>query len=98
MRGSTLLSLLESPDIDLKAVDFKGVRSTFWRGERFLSDNYASILILLGFSMDFYDDILRDFNGYQTRFAADVRQMNHLVRSPDVQRYAKDARTASAPK
>jgi lysophospholipase L1-like esterase len=47
----------------------------------FLSDNYASMLLWLGLSMDFYDDILKDFNGYQRRFAEDVRRMNAFVRS-----------------
>jgi lysophospholipase L1-like esterase len=51
------------------------------RFARFLGDNYRSMLILLGFSMDFFDDILKDFNGYQRRFAADVRRMNEVVRA-----------------
>jgi len=51
------------------------------RFARFLSDSYVSLLMLLGFSMDFYDDILKDFKGYQKRFAADVRRMNEFVRS-----------------
>lgn len=58
--------------------DFLSQRTRF---ARFLSDNYTSTLMLLGLSMDFYDDILKDFNGYQSRFAADVRHMNEFVRS-----------------
>jgi hypothetical protein len=46
-----------------------------------LSDNYQSVLIMLGLSMDFYDDILKDFNGYQKRFGADVTRMNDFVRA-----------------
>jgi hypothetical protein len=51
------------------------------RFARFLSDNYQSVLLLLGLSRDFYDDILKDFDGYQKRFAVDVRRMNDFVRS-----------------
>jgi lysophospholipase L1-like esterase len=51
------------------------------RFARFLGDNYYSMLTLLGFSMDFFDDILKDFKGYQQRFAADVRRMNEVVRA-----------------
>ena len=58
--------------------DFLTERTRF---ARFLSDNYASMLTLVGFSMDFHDDILKDFNGYQRRFAADVKRMNVFVRA-----------------
>ena len=58
--------------------DFLTERTRF---ARFLSDNYTSMLLLLGFSMDFYDDILKDFKGYQKRFSADVKRMNAFVRA-----------------
>lgn len=47
----------------------------------FFEDSFTSLLVLTGFSLDFYDDILKDFSGYQQRFGADVAKMNAYVRS-----------------
>jgi hypothetical protein len=46
----------------------------------FFRDGYVRLLLALGISLDFYDDILKDFNGYQERFARDVRRMNDVAR------------------
>jgi len=46
---------------------------------RLVSDAYNNILMRLGFRNDFYTDILKDFNNYQTRFARDVKDMNDFV-------------------
>ena len=46
---------------------------------RLISDAYNNILMKLGLRNDFFRDILKDFNNYQTRFARDVREMNHFV-------------------
>jgi hypothetical protein len=45
-----------------------------------LSDGYNALLLKLGFRMDFFDDILADFQGYQQRFGRDVQRMNDFVR------------------
>ena len=42
-------------------------------------DSYQNLLINLGFEHDFYDDILKDFGSYSTRFAADLNEMNRFV-------------------
>jgi lysophospholipase L1-like esterase len=42
-------------------------------------DSYQNLLINLGFEHDFYDDILKDFGSYRTRFADDLQAMNHAV-------------------
>ncbi len=46
---------------------------------RLVSDAYNSVLMRLDLRYDFYTDILKDFKNYQTRFARDVRDMNHFV-------------------
>ncbi len=46
---------------------------------RLINDGYNSILMKLCLRNDFYADILKDFNNYQTRFAKDVRDMNAFV-------------------
>ncbi len=46
---------------------------------RLVSDAYNNVLMKLGLRNDFYTDILKDFKNYQTRFARDVRDMNHFV-------------------
>jgi len=46
---------------------------------RLVSDAYNSVLMRLDLRNDFYTDILKDFKNYQTRFARDVRDMNHFV-------------------
>jgi len=44
-----------------------------------VSDSYDRILLTVGARGDFYDVILQEMNGYQTRFSRDVRAMNDLV-------------------
>jgi lysophospholipase L1-like esterase len=46
---------------------------------RLIYDAYDSVLMRLGLRNDFYNDILKDFKNYQTRFARDVRDMNQFV-------------------
>ncbi len=46
---------------------------------RLISDAYNSVLMRLGLRNDFFTDVLKDFNNYQTRFARDARDMNHFV-------------------
>lgn len=46
---------------------------------RLISDAYNSALMRLGLRNDFFEDILKDFNNYQTRFARDVKDMNQFV-------------------
>jgi lysophospholipase L1-like esterase len=46
---------------------------------RLVSDAYNYVLMKLGLRNDFYTDILKDFKSYQTRFARDVKDMNHFV-------------------
>src|SRR5439155_17503947 len=45
----------------------------------FLSENYDGALRRLHLREDFIDDVLRDFDGYQARFARDVAEMNRSV-------------------
>jgi lysophospholipase L1-like esterase len=47
---------------------------------KLLDKQYDALLMRVGLRVDFFTDILRDFNGYQTRFARDVKAMNDLVR------------------
>lgn len=47
----------------------------------FLAKKYDDVLMALGVRADFYTDILRDFDGYQQRFARDVRDMNDVVKT-----------------
>ncbi|MEW6267174.1 MAG: GDSL-type esterase/lipase family protein [Thermodesulfobacteriota bacterium] len=46
---------------------------------RFFDQAYDGLLIRLGLRHDFFDDILKDFQGYQTRFARDMKEMNRYV-------------------
>lgn len=46
---------------------------------RFLEKRYDALLMKMGLRVDFLTDILRDFDGYQTRFARDVKAMNAHV-------------------
>jgi hypothetical protein len=45
----------------------------------FLAKKYDDLLISMGVRADFFTDILRDFAGYQQRFARDVKEMNDVV-------------------
>ena len=47
---------------------------------KFVSDNYTKVLVELGVSMDFVDDILKDFGNYQTRFGRDLVEMQAVMR------------------
>jgi lysophospholipase L1-like esterase len=47
---------------------------------KLVEKGYDVLLMRVGLRVDFFTDILRDFNGYQTRFARDVKAMNDLVR------------------
>lgn len=47
----------------------------------FVKDSYNRLLLMMGISVDFFDDILKDFDGLQKRFAKDVKGMNDFVRS-----------------
>jgi hypothetical protein len=44
----------------------------------FVDDGYQALLLKMGVSLDFYDDILKNLKGYQKRFAKDVTQMNQV--------------------
>ena len=46
---------------------------------RFIDKAYDSAMRAVGLRLDFFDDILQDFEGYQVRFGKDVLAMNHLV-------------------
>jgi len=46
----------------------------------FLNVKYDAALRALHMRRDFYDDILRDFAGYQKRFEGDVVEMNKVVK------------------
>lgn len=46
------------------------------RVAKLTSDAYGAALRSLGLRNDFYDDILKDFDGYQSRFGKDVAAMN----------------------
>ncbi len=48
---------------------------------KLLEKHYDSLLMRLGLRVDFFTDILRDFDGYQTRFARDVKAINAFVRA-----------------
>ena len=48
---------------------------------RLVKDGYDATLRSAGLRADFFDDILKDFNGYQERFGRDVREMNTFVMS-----------------
>jgi lysophospholipase L1-like esterase len=44
-----------------------------------LEKAYDNLLLKTGLRRDFFDDILKDFDGYQARFGRDLRQMNTFV-------------------
>ncbi len=48
---------------------------------KLLDKQYDALLMRMGLRVDFLGDILRDFDGYQTRFAGDVKGMNAFVRA-----------------
>jgi lysophospholipase L1-like esterase len=45
-----------------------------------LERGYDSLLMKLGLRLDFFDDILKGFDGYQVRFGSDVSEMNSFAR------------------
>lgn len=49
------------------------------RVARFVSDLYDRSLRTAGLRVDFFEDILQDFDGYQQRFGRDVLAMNQFV-------------------
>jgi lysophospholipase L1-like esterase len=49
------------------------------RVTRYLEDGYDTFLRRLRLRLDFYQDILKDTQGYQQRFARDVKAMNDFV-------------------
>jgi len=55
------------------------IRNT--RSGAFMSQAYDAALRSLHLRTDFFDDILKDFDGYQQRFARDVADMNKTIRS-----------------
>jgi lysophospholipase L1-like esterase len=48
---------------------------------KLLERQYDALLMRWGLRADFITDILKDFDGYQTRFAGDVKAMNAFVRA-----------------
>lgn len=48
---------------------------------RLLAKQYDALLMRWGLRVDFLTDILKDFDGYQARFAGDVKAMNAFVRA-----------------
>jgi len=48
---------------------------------KLLAKQYDALLMRWGLRVDFLTDILRDFDGYQTRFARDVKAMNAFVQA-----------------
>ncbi len=46
---------------------------------KLLEKQYDALLMRWGLRVDFLTDILRDFDGYQTRFARDLKAMNTFV-------------------
>lgn len=46
-----------------------------------VEERYDRLLMLLGLRMSFYDDVLKDFDGYQARFGRDVRALNDAVQA-----------------
>ncbi len=51
------------------------------RVANFVDGAYDVVTRALGLRADFFDDILRDFEGHQRRFARDVKAMNEVVRA-----------------
>ncbi len=64
-------------------VRFPGQAHLLYRTEvgPFLARKYDELLRHWGVRADFWQDILRDFRGYQRRFARDVRELNAYVRA-----------------
>lgn len=60
---------------------FKMTMTARTRLAELLVERYDRLLMLLGLRMDFHDDILKDFDGYQARFGRDVRRLNDIVRA-----------------
>jgi lysophospholipase L1-like esterase len=48
---------------------------------RFVSDGYGKFLLWIGLSMDFVDDILKDYGNYQTRFGRDLVELQDVVKN-----------------
>lgn len=48
---------------------------------KLLDQRYDALLMRWGLRVDFLTDILKDFDGYQTRFAMDVKAMNAFVQA-----------------
>lgn len=48
---------------------------------RLVDDTYDRVLLRLDLRVDFYDDILNGFTGYQSRFAQDVARLNEVVKA-----------------
>ena len=48
---------------------------------KLLAKQYDALLMRWGLRVDFFTDILKDFDGYQTRFARDVKAMNAFVQT-----------------
>lgn len=46
---------------------------------KFVADRYNQLLLSYGYRVDFMDDILTDFDGYQRRFGEDIDAMAELV-------------------
>jgi len=60
---------------------FKEVFIYRTRAGKLLTEKYNKLLINMGLRLDFFDDILRDFRNYRTRFAYDVKAMNRFAQS-----------------
>jgi hypothetical protein len=54
---------------------------THSRFARFIEDAYDAALRKAGLRADFFEDILKNFDGYQQRFSRDVGEMNRFVTS-----------------
>jgi len=60
----------------------KSIKKALMKRSRFASltsDAYNKALLRLGLRTDFYDQILKDFQGEQARFGRDVKEMNAFV-------------------
>jgi len=47
-------------------------------------DSYSDLLVALGIQNDFFDDILKDYGSYRSRFARDLKAMNDFVTSQGI--------------
>ena len=45
---------------------------------RLLDDAYRNLLVTLGISRDFWDDVLKDFSAYQNRFQSDMKDLRRI--------------------